>query len=183
LGHIDVVQSLLLGAKVSVDDVDGNGWTALHHAADNGHVAVAQLLLRAHMSVNAAATPSTAPLHVAAAAGHTAVVQLLLDAHADINAADKRGRSPVWYAESHGRTDTVQLLLAAPQLAPCVWEAIWPCMVGAARAAAVAGHSQLTTVLLKDLMAKDRPAAEAEAARHLPLVAAVLRQCEVAGGT
>lgn len=57
---------VLLAAGTPVDIRDDEGCTALHFAADRGHVAIAQALIRAGADVNAQDNDGQAPLHYAA---------------------------------------------------------------------------------------------------------------------
>lgn len=63
-GHFEVAQ-LLLAAGADVKAVDSDGFTALHAAAQNSHVALVKLLLGANCPANATSRYGT-PLHVAA---------------------------------------------------------------------------------------------------------------------
>ncbi|MDE2882994.1 MAG: ankyrin repeat domain-containing protein [Acidobacteriota bacterium] len=85
-GQVEIVESLLAkGADVNA--ARGDGFTALHLAAEGGHRAVAQALVAAGAAVDAGTRiGGYTPLHVAARAGHGAVVLRLLDAGADPNA-------------------------------------------------------------------------------------------------
>jgi ankyrin repeat protein len=173
LGDIKALQSLLHDAQVSVDAADKAGWTALHKAAYRGHAAAVQLLLDAHASVNAAAANGCTALHGAARKGHTAVVQLLMGAHAGIDAADGSGSTLFCLAAAQGHVRVVQLLLAARQLSP-------EAMLSAAKAAAAAGYAELAVMVLRALMSRYRPAAEAPRARQYVQTAEVLLQWEAA---
>ncbi|XP_037796588.1 ankyrin repeat and sterile alpha motif domain-containing protein 1B-like, partial [Penaeus monodon] len=57
---------------------DSSGYTALHHAALNGHKEVVSLLLAHEASCNVQDLKGSTPLHLAAWAGHTEVVRALL---------------------------------------------------------------------------------------------------------
>ena len=64
-------------------DVNKTGWTPLHYAATNGHLAVMELLLENHAYIDAESPNGTTPLMMAAHYGTTAAVKLLLEAGAD----------------------------------------------------------------------------------------------------
>ena len=61
-GHLELVRQLI-GRDA---DVNKPGWTALHYAATNGHVAVMQLLLDHHAYIDAESPNGTTPLMMAA---------------------------------------------------------------------------------------------------------------------
>ena len=76
--------------------VDISGWTALHLAAQFGHVEVVDVLLRAGADVGAVHEGSgDTPLHNAAWKNHPAVIRLLLDAGADRYATNAVGNRPI----------------------------------------------------------------------------------------
>lgn len=105
------------------------------------------------------------------------MAQLLLANHADVNAADADGQTPIYRAAHSGMAKTVQLLLAAPQLAS-------KAMAGAAKAAAARGHTDLAIAIMKVLIARDGPTADATAmlARQ-PVASKVLRLWQAAEDT
>jgi ankyrin repeat protein len=142
-----------------------------------GHTNVVQLLLAAQAAVNTASAKSITALHHAAIKGHTTVAQLLLANHADVNAADADGQTPIYWAAHSGMAKTVQLLLAAPQLAS-------KAMAGVAKAAAARGHTDLAIAIMKVLIARDGPTADATAmlARQ-PVASKVLRLWQAAEDT
>jgi ankyrin repeat protein len=174
-GDIQVLQALLCDAQAPVDAADKAGWTALHKAAYGGHAAVVQLLLDAGAAVHLSAANGHTALHSAARKGHTAVVKLLLAAKADVNAAAAGGKTALYLAAEGGHTGVVGFLLAAPQLAIVS-------MLGAAGAAAAAGHTEPAVLVLQALMSRDGLTAAAELAGQQPLAAEVLRQWEAAEG-
>jgi ankyrin repeat protein len=75
----DVV-SVLVHAGVSVDAVDDNGWTALHHAASTeiGSGQKAKALLDHGAQVDAQTPEGVTPLHVAVKTGAREVAEVLL---------------------------------------------------------------------------------------------------------
>ena len=60
-------------------------YTPLHHAANRGHLRVAQQLLDAGCSVSVRTKSLETPLHLAAYGGHLGVVEFLLDKGAGIS--------------------------------------------------------------------------------------------------
>ncbi|XP_047101004.1 poly [ADP-ribose] polymerase tankyrase-1-like [Schistocerca piceifrons] len=87
--------------------------TALHWAADRGHVAAASCLVGAGAEVDARDWRGRTPLHWAAEGGHAGVVRLLVDASADPNARDGQGRTPLHLAAMWGRAEAAAELLLA----------------------------------------------------------------------
>jgi ankyrin repeat protein len=60
--------------KANVDNMDSNGWTALHHAAYNGDFESAQILIQSGANVNAYSNQQKTPLHFAAFNNHTQII-------------------------------------------------------------------------------------------------------------
>ncbi|XP_049945397.1 ankyrin homolog [Schistocerca serialis cubense] len=112
VGAVEQLRALLAaGADVTVRD-EGN-WTALHWAADRGHVGAASCLVGAGAEVGARSREQSTPLHWAAYNGHTAVVRLLLAAYADPNVRDRYGRTPLHWAVRNVQAEVVAELLQA----------------------------------------------------------------------
>ncbi|XP_049769517.1 serine/threonine-protein phosphatase 6 regulatory ankyrin repeat subunit A-like [Schistocerca cancellata] len=116
-GAVEQLRELLAaGADVGAREEGwwGGSWTALHWAAERGHVAAASCLVGAGAEVDARdSLEQYTPLHWAAYYGHAGVVRLLLGASADPNARDLWGRTPLhWAAEGGQAGAAAELLLA-----------------------------------------------------------------------
>ena len=90
-------------------------WTALHSAAENGHLEVVRLLLEAGAFCDQATTDDgTTPLILAALEGHLEVARLLLEAGASCDkAATDDGSTALIQAAEDGHLEMVHLLLEA----------------------------------------------------------------------
>jgi len=93
------------------------GDTALHVAAHNGRVDVAELLIAKGAYVNARRHFGGTPLHCAVWGGrHREVTELLLAKGADVNVEDESGDTPLHYAAGYilggNRESMVKLLIA-----------------------------------------------------------------------
>ncbi|XP_050721936.1 ankyrin repeat and SAM domain-containing protein 1A-like [Eriocheir sinensis] len=94
--------SLRRGPGANVQD--SNGYTALHHAALNGHKDVVSLLLAHEASCNVQDSKGSTPLHLAAWAGHTEVVKILL--HQGPSISNVNHQSPSLPPHSHATEDS-----------------------------------------------------------------------------
>jgi ankyrin repeat protein len=68
---------LLLASKAEVNAKDGNHYTPLHLAAEEGHKDEVELLLASKAEVNAKDSKGETPLHLAAYIGRKDVADLL----------------------------------------------------------------------------------------------------------
>ena len=94
----------------NIDTVDDwTGKTALHYAAEYGHLEIAKLLLANGANVNRRDDDKATPLYFAAVGGFVEVARLLLDYGADINARDKARESPMDGAVFFGHMNVADL--------------------------------------------------------------------------
>ena len=108
-GLTDLCRQLIaLGA-----DVNKPGWTPLHYAATNGHLATMELLLETHAYIDAASPNGTTPLMMAAHYGTPAAVKLLLDGGADPALKNEQGLSAIAFAQRASRVDAAEMIAAA----------------------------------------------------------------------
>jgi ankyrin repeat protein len=111
LGFEDVVKLLLKICEVNT--IDGEGYSALHHAADKGHLAVTMLLSNAKgVKVDIESNDKCTPLWLAIANGHEQIVYLLIQKRAKFKIRDKAsGSTPLSWAAGNGHEAVVRLLL------------------------------------------------------------------------
>jgi len=114
-GCVPILRELLLaeGGSDAAATVDDFGQTALHLAAEHGHMMATELLLISGLGVNAKAKCGRTPLWRAAANGSADVTGLLVKWGADMNSADAEGGlSPMFIAAQLGHAQIVQVLLS-----------------------------------------------------------------------
>eukprot|EP00435_Cladocopium_sp_Y103_P060058 s129_g21.t2 len=94
---------------------DIEGMTALHYAAECGHVEPMQLLLEARAEINANASgimgQEMAPLHLAACYGHLEAVRFLIENGAEKDQTDQFGASALELAVERSHFDTARFLI------------------------------------------------------------------------
>jgi len=128
-GDIDVVHAILAVANdnknsnnnktsyLATDLINfknlANGSTALHMAAANGHIHVAEALLETGVATHTINEAENTPLHWAAANGHEKMVELLLLKVPDIDVLvkNKFGRSALTEGFTSQNTELVKFLL------------------------------------------------------------------------
>ena len=113
-----------LAEGVDVNAVYGDGWTALHSAAEPGHVRAVHMLIEAGADVHARAESSlSTPLRSAmlevddcgqSEAARLVTVERLVEAGADVNAADCDGRTVLHLAARNALPDA--FLIGLPKL-------------------------------------------------------------------
>ena len=94
---------MLPEVKVLVDkrgaEINKSGWTPLHYACTEGHLAVADYLLSKGAKVDALSESDTTPLMMAVRSGNIQLVRLLLDRGADLQIRNHQGFSAIDVAE------------------------------------------------------------------------------------
>jgi hypothetical protein len=114
--HLSTLQPMTSSTDLEVPKVTpcgaDHGSTALHLAAQQGYVQIAQLLLDTAADVNAINSDGDSTLHIAVAAKNHAMVSLLLKYGADFNARNARQESVLHLAVETGDLGVVGLLLS-----------------------------------------------------------------------
>ena len=94
-----------------VDAIVRDGWTALMHAARDGHTEVVKLLIDNGADLNHKSNHGDTALMYAARDGHTDVVKFLIDNGVDLNHKNNVGGTALICAAREGRTEVVKLLI------------------------------------------------------------------------
>ncbi|XP_070591896.1 ankyrin repeat domain-containing protein 26-like [Erythrolamprus reginae] len=97
------------GADPNLKDIDNN--TALHFAARNSSVSLAECLLEKKADIEAQNKDGCTPLIVAVAENNREMVEFLLQQKASVHATDKLGRNPLLIAALNKRRDLTHVLL------------------------------------------------------------------------
>eukprot|EP00803_Ostreobium_quekettii_P003138 evm.model.scf_3997.1 EVM.evm.TU.scf_3997.1 scf_3997:5735-7146(+) len=97
-GAVREVQSLLDGARATVDDRDEEGRTALHWAADRGQLPMVLALLRWGASVDLQDSDGQTALHYAALCEHEEIAKTLMESGAVSTIRDNMNETPRDYA-------------------------------------------------------------------------------------
>ena len=111
VGRSDEV-ARLLAEGANIQETTPLGSSALHGAAEEGHVKVVECLLHARADINLKTRIGYTPLHIAAKQGRTFIVQALLDNGADINVVTNDGMSPMQCASYWGYYELSAILRA-----------------------------------------------------------------------
>lgn len=117
-GHTEVVR-LLLEKGIAVDDRDGEGKSALIHAASGPFPKTVQLLIDKGADVNLTdTTEGFTALMMAAAEGHLDVVKLLMKSGADPLVVDVDGDTAFSFAMQRRQNEVIQFMSSPPSAEP-----------------------------------------------------------------
>ncbi len=110
-GDMDGVEAALeSGAGVHIDERDGQGWTALMHAANKGYTLLMPSLLDAGPDLDVRAADGATALFIAVVQGDEEIARVLAQAGADTSITGPRGKTPLDVAKLLKLKDTVALL-------------------------------------------------------------------------
>lgn len=105
---------VMLGGGVDPSEVDDDGSTAMHWAAEDGMVSVVDAILASkyhRILINFQNQFGSTPLHKAARYNHHEILaRLLQHPQIEVNEKDAFEWTPLKYALNHGNTEAVQLL-------------------------------------------------------------------------
>ncbi len=113
-GHVQVAHELLneVPSGVYIGDQDA-GNTALHFAAQEGHLPMVELLLARGADVNARNNFQQTPLHLAATWNAGSCVDRLLECGADPVAVDDQGKTPLQLAQAQQHVELWHAMLGS----------------------------------------------------------------------
>ena len=105
-GELDLAEKMIKKGA----DVNKTGWTPLHYAASNGHIAVIKLLLENYAYIDAESPNGSTPLMMASMYGSPEAVKLLVEEGADLMIKNQQGMIALDFAKTGKRLDSAEYL-------------------------------------------------------------------------
>jgi len=103
---------ILETCNADANNIDSNGWTPLHHAANIGDYEAAALLIENGSKVNSYSNQQRTPLHLAALNNHVNMIVILLNNQAELEWKDELSCTPLHLACKKGSFQALELILA-----------------------------------------------------------------------
>nr|XP_060633238.1 ankyrin repeat and sterile alpha motif domain-containing protein 1B isoform X1 [Anolis sagrei ordinatus] len=113
-GPIPLSNLLSIWRGPNINCTDTSGYTALHHAALNGHKDVVIKLLQYEASTNVADNKGYFPIHLAAWKGDVEIVKILIHhgpSHSRVNEQNNENETALHCAAQYGHSEVVAVLL------------------------------------------------------------------------
>ncbi|XP_045868048.1 ankyrin repeat and sterile alpha motif domain-containing protein 1B isoform X10 [Meles meles] len=113
-GPLPLSNLLSIWRGPNVNCTDSSGYTALHHAALNGHKDIVLKLLQYEASTNVADNKGYFPIHLAAWKGDVEIVKILIHhgpSHSRVNEQNNENETALHCAAQYGHSDVVAVLL------------------------------------------------------------------------
>uniref|UniRef100_A0A8D2Q4Q7 Ankyrin repeat and sterile alpha motif domain containing 1B n=1 Tax=Varanus komodoensis TaxID=61221 RepID=A0A8D2Q4Q7_VARKO len=113
-GPIPLSNLLSIWRGPNINCTDSSGYTALHHAALNGHKDVVIKLLQYEASTNVADNKGYFPIHLAAWKGDVEIVKILIHhgpSHSRVNEQNNENETALHCAAQYGHSEVVAVLL------------------------------------------------------------------------
>ncbi|XP_053107576.1 ankyrin repeat and sterile alpha motif domain-containing protein 1B isoform X12 [Hemicordylus capensis] len=113
-GPIPLSNLLSIWRGPNINCTDSSGYTALHHAALNGHKDVVIKLLQYEASTNVADNKGYFPIHLASWKGDVEIVKILIHhgpSHSRVNEQNNENETALHCAAQYGHSEVVAVLL------------------------------------------------------------------------
>lgn len=98
---------VIIECEADVENIDSNGWSALHHACYKGDFQAALVLINSGANVNSFSNFKKTPLHLAALNNNYECLKLLIEKDAYIESLTDEDCTPLHLASKKGNFECV----------------------------------------------------------------------------
>lgn len=112
-GKQGTLNAIIEDCAANVNNIDANGWSALHHAAYIGDLDSASILIENGAKVNSYSSQQRTPLHLAALQNNVELIQVLLMSSAELEWMDELKCTPLHLACKKGSFEAICHLLSS----------------------------------------------------------------------
>lgn len=116
MGDINVFYSLEARQEPITEPITDDNTTALHIAAEFGHINIINFLLSKKAEINATNTYGVTALHMAAQASQHEIITLLIEQQADVNVKNGYGETALHMAVENQDEEVLKELLNCPNI-------------------------------------------------------------------
>jgi ankyrin repeat protein len=110
-GFLESLEIILGQEKGDINFKDESGWTALHHACDEGNLKIVDILINTNADINCKTNNKKTPLHLTTAHGYFDISKLLVENGCVINSVDDEKNTPIHICSSTGHLELLKYLL------------------------------------------------------------------------
>ena len=97
--------------KAELNYKDDKGYTALHHACEEGNLKIVEILLKANCDPNIKNNINQTPLHLSAKKGYFDISKILIEYGAKLDFFDSEKNTPLHYACKNNSVELINLFL------------------------------------------------------------------------
>ena len=113
---------MLLAYGSKVDDINGQRWTPLMIAAEEGNTNVLEVLIENKANVQLKEQEGLTAVHMAAWNGQARAARMLLANGSIVDDTCGQGRTPLMIAAEKGKTNVLEVLIE--NKAACMWQPV-----------------------------------------------------------
>lgn len=108
---LESLEIILSNPKGDINFKDDSGWTALHHACDEGNLKIVDILINTNANVNCRTNNKKTPLHLTTSHGYFDISKMLVENGCTINSVDDEKNTPIHICASTGHIELLKYLL------------------------------------------------------------------------
>ena len=110
-GDKEKLLELLSTNQININYQNENGWSALHHACDEGNLKIVDILIKSKIDLNLKTNEKKTALHISVLRGYFDISKLLIENGANINIRDNEKNLPIHICASEGHDELLNFIL------------------------------------------------------------------------